>query len=285
MPKPFRGVVNVDIRDSVPDWEPFLQPKAPEDAPNVLMIVWDDVGLRRDGRLRRPDRDAHDAAHRGCRPPLFQLPHHGSLLAHAIEPAHGAQRHEQQHGLHHGGLGRLPGVLGTDPLRERHHRRGAERAGLEHVRDRQVAPHARGRGGHVGVEGPLAARPRVRAVLRLPRRRDEPVVSGPRLRQPHDRAARGSRGRLPPLEGPDRQGDRVRARLEGGGTREALVHVLLPGLRPRAPPRVQGVVGQVRRPLRRGLRGHPRDDPREPEEARAAARRRRAVADQPARRA
>ncbi len=44
MPKEFKGVVNVDIRDSVPDWEPFLQPKAPEGAPNVLMIVWDDVG-------------------------------------------------------------------------------------------------------------------------------------------------------------------------------------------------------------------------------------------------
>ena len=36
MPNPFRGVVNVDIRDSVPDWEPFLQPEAPEGAPNVL---------------------------------------------------------------------------------------------------------------------------------------------------------------------------------------------------------------------------------------------------------
>jgi arylsulfatase A-like enzyme len=45
MPKPFKGVVNVDIRDSVPDWEPFLQPRAPEGAPNVLMIVWDDVGF------------------------------------------------------------------------------------------------------------------------------------------------------------------------------------------------------------------------------------------------
>ncbi len=44
MPKPFRGTVNVDIRDSVPDWEPFLQPKGPDGAPNVLMIVWDDVG-------------------------------------------------------------------------------------------------------------------------------------------------------------------------------------------------------------------------------------------------
>ena len=44
MTEPFRGVVNVDIRESVEDWTPFLQPKAPEGAPNVLMIVWDDVG-------------------------------------------------------------------------------------------------------------------------------------------------------------------------------------------------------------------------------------------------
>ncbi|MCZ6629929.1 MAG: sulfatase-like hydrolase/transferase, partial [Actinobacteria bacterium] len=40
----FNGVVNVDIRDSVEDWTPYLQPQAPEGAPNVLMIVWDDVG-------------------------------------------------------------------------------------------------------------------------------------------------------------------------------------------------------------------------------------------------
>jgi arylsulfatase len=44
MTKPFTGVVKLDIRDSTPDWEPFRQPRAPEEAPNVLMIVWDDVG-------------------------------------------------------------------------------------------------------------------------------------------------------------------------------------------------------------------------------------------------
>jgi arylsulfatase A-like enzyme len=38
------GRVEVDIRDSEPDWTPFLQPQAPDGAPNVLMIVWDDVG-------------------------------------------------------------------------------------------------------------------------------------------------------------------------------------------------------------------------------------------------
>jgi arylsulfatase len=40
----WNGRVAVDIRDSKPDWSPFLQPRAPAGAPNVLMIVWDDVG-------------------------------------------------------------------------------------------------------------------------------------------------------------------------------------------------------------------------------------------------
>jgi arylsulfatase A-like enzyme len=40
----WNGRVAVDIRDSEPDWAPFVQPRAPEGAPNVLMIVWDDVG-------------------------------------------------------------------------------------------------------------------------------------------------------------------------------------------------------------------------------------------------
>lgn len=40
----FNGKVSVDIRDSEPDWTPFLAPKAPEGTPNVLMIAWDDLG-------------------------------------------------------------------------------------------------------------------------------------------------------------------------------------------------------------------------------------------------
>jgi arylsulfatase A-like enzyme len=45
MTKPFRGTINVDSRDSVPDWEPFLQPVAPTGAPNLVYIVLDDVGF------------------------------------------------------------------------------------------------------------------------------------------------------------------------------------------------------------------------------------------------
>ena len=44
MTRPFKGRIGIDIRDSVPDWEPYSQPKAPADAPNVLYIVLDDVG-------------------------------------------------------------------------------------------------------------------------------------------------------------------------------------------------------------------------------------------------
>src|SRR5262249_59822734 len=44
MSVPFKGTINIDIRDSVPDWAPFEPPKAPEGAPNVVCIVLDDVG-------------------------------------------------------------------------------------------------------------------------------------------------------------------------------------------------------------------------------------------------
>jgi Sulfatase len=43
--KQFKGTIDIDIRDSVPDWAPFEPPKAPDGAPNVVYIVLDDVGF------------------------------------------------------------------------------------------------------------------------------------------------------------------------------------------------------------------------------------------------
>ncbi|QKT08129.1 arylsulfatase [Gordonia sp. X0973] len=40
----FTGRIAADVRDSQPDWTPFLEPSAPDGAPNVLFIVWDDTG-------------------------------------------------------------------------------------------------------------------------------------------------------------------------------------------------------------------------------------------------
>src|SRR5689334_21885534 len=45
MTLPFKGVINVDIRDSTPDWAPYVAPKAPEGAPNVLIVLYDDTGM------------------------------------------------------------------------------------------------------------------------------------------------------------------------------------------------------------------------------------------------
>jgi arylsulfatase len=41
----FNGTIELDIRDSEPDWGPFAAPQAPDGAPNVLYLVWDDVGI------------------------------------------------------------------------------------------------------------------------------------------------------------------------------------------------------------------------------------------------
>ncbi|QIK62047.1 arylsulfatase [Leucobacter viscericola] len=45
MDKKFNGVINLDVRDSVPDWTPFVADKAPEGAPNILIVLYDDTGL------------------------------------------------------------------------------------------------------------------------------------------------------------------------------------------------------------------------------------------------
>ena len=45
MAKKWNGKIAVDIRESTPDWSPFLAPEAPEGSPNVLFIAWDDVGF------------------------------------------------------------------------------------------------------------------------------------------------------------------------------------------------------------------------------------------------
>lgn len=43
--KPFKGVIKLDVRDSVPDWDPYTPTKAPEEAPNILFVLYDDTGL------------------------------------------------------------------------------------------------------------------------------------------------------------------------------------------------------------------------------------------------
>ena len=41
----FQGTIADDIRDSTADWAPYRAPAAPEGAPNVLYLLWDDTGI------------------------------------------------------------------------------------------------------------------------------------------------------------------------------------------------------------------------------------------------
>jgi arylsulfatase A-like enzyme len=41
----FNGKIAQDIRDSEPDWGPYRAAKAPTAAPNVLYLLWDDIGI------------------------------------------------------------------------------------------------------------------------------------------------------------------------------------------------------------------------------------------------
>ena len=43
--RPFKGTIKLDVRDSVPDWEPYIPTQAPAGAPNVLFVLYDDTGL------------------------------------------------------------------------------------------------------------------------------------------------------------------------------------------------------------------------------------------------
>ncbi|AWV88031.1 sulfatase-like hydrolase/transferase [Bradymonas sediminis] len=43
--KRFQGRIALDARDAEPDWSAYSPPKARDGAPNILYIVWDDVGF------------------------------------------------------------------------------------------------------------------------------------------------------------------------------------------------------------------------------------------------
>ena len=101
MAKQFQGVVNLDIRDSTPDWDPFEAPRAPDGAPNVVYIVLDDVGFSAMKLLWRADRDPEHRSHRQRRAPLHPVAHHRFVLAYTFVSADRSQPHSQLHGLHH----------------------------------------------------------------------------------------------------------------------------------------------------------------------------------------
>jgi arylsulfatase A-like enzyme len=61
MAREFQGKIELDVRDSVADWDAFRAPKPQDGAPNVLVVLYDDTGMAAwspyGGRISMPTMD------------------------------------------------------------------------------------------------------------------------------------------------------------------------------------------------------------------------------------
>ena len=135
--------------------------------------------LRRHQRVRRPVPDAELREAGEGRAAVHALPHHGAVLADAAGAAHRPQPSFGRHGRHHRDRHRRPrSMLGAAQ------HQGAARADAQAqwLRDRAVRQVPRGAGvadeSGGSVQRLADRRRRVRVLLRLHRRREQPVGSG-----------------------------------------------------------------------------------------------------------
>ena len=80
------ATIGKTVRESTPHWpEPPVRPLGIEQggAPNILVILFDDVGFSDFGCYGSPIATPTIDAIAGRRPALHRLPHHGDVLDHA----------------------------------------------------------------------------------------------------------------------------------------------------------------------------------------------------------
>ena len=117
-------------------------PRPPAGAPNVVLIVLDDLGFAQLGCFGSDiETPAIDARRRG-RPALQPLPRHRALLADPRLPAHRPQPPRRRHGLPHRHPDRPARLQRAHPAQRRDAAAPAARRRLQHLRGRQVAPDA-----------------------------------------------------------------------------------------------------------------------------------------------
>ena len=183
------GVTTYDAKDPDTKFPPIEPLRPPKGAPNVLIVLIDDVRLRRVERLRRPDPHADRRAAGEERPQVQPLPHDGAVLADAPGAADRAQSPLGQHGRHLRDRDLGAGLHLGAAEEQGAARHDAQAQWLLDGAVRQV-PRSAGLGDEPdGAVRPVAdRRRRVRVLLRLHRRRDQPVVSGHLRRHDADRA-------------------------------------------------------------------------------------------------
>ena len=258
MAKKFTGVINLDVRDSVPDWTPFREPPAPEGAPNVLLVLYDDTGLAAwspyGGRINMPT--MQKLADNG----LTYTQWHTTALCSPTRSCLLTGRNHHQNGfaqIAEGAQG-FPGHTGHIPM---------ENATIgEVLRENGYNTFWVGKNHNVPLDEWAVGATKRNWPLARGFDRFYGFIGGetnnwyPTLAEDNHYVDQpvAARGRLPPVEGPGRQGDLLHRRQQDVRAAEAVVPVVLPRRQPRPAPRARGVHREVRRPVRRRLRGLPR---------------------------
>ena len=78
----YAGPVLYDANDPAAVFPPIQQIRPPKGAPNVLVVLIDDVGFGASSAFGGPINTPHRGATGRQRPHVHPLPHHGTLLRH-----------------------------------------------------------------------------------------------------------------------------------------------------------------------------------------------------------
>ena len=263
------GVTTYVATDPDTSYPPIVPLRPPEGAPNVLVVLLDDVGFGASSAFGGPCETPTAERLAARRAEVHALPHDRAVLADARgaavgpEPPHGRDGRDHRDGD--------VGARATTRCARTRARRWP-RCSAQRLLDGAVRQVPRGAGVRVqpdrAVRSLAASRRRVRVLLRVHRRREQPVVSGA-LRADHAGRAVGT-----PEEGYHLMADLAdRAILwmrqqKSMAPGQAVLRVLRDRRHARAAPRPEGmgrqVQGQVRPRLGRAARG----DVRSPEGAR-----------------
>ena len=175
--RPYTGPVYEDAKDPNATFPPIEPLRPPAGAPNVVIVLIDDVGFSASSAFGGPCSTPTAERLAGKRPQVQPLPHDGALLADA------GRRSSRAATTTRSGMGGITEIATSAPgynsIRPNTCAPLAETLKLNGYCDRTVRQVPRGAGLGDEPAGPVplladVAR-RVRALLRLHRRRDEPV--------------------------------------------------------------------------------------------------------------